>query len=295
MELLLANRASIDARRTVEDQLRELGERMGFDFMLISAPNGVPLAGVVRQVVPKTQKGQLVPLDPSVLERGNSGFRVIDGRTFQVASVPIDMNDENIGQLSVGEFFDFSDLTTLVVLVHNGKVLESNIPGVSDRDLEITIVMPGAAGVRPSNQRSNWISLPMESYADGFTLLSLDNVDLATAPIQLRLHKLFLELAIACFLVASLCSLGSSNSIVEPIAAVVSRLRNAVKTGKLSELEPQPSSILEIQELAEIYNRAAISVRASGERLHLLIFNLSADWPMPLTRAISTLPAIAGA
>ena len=35
----------------------------------------------------------------------------------------------------------------------------------------------------------------------------------------------------------------------------------------LENLEPQLSSIVEIQELAEIYNRAAISVRASGERL----------------------------
>lgn len=268
MELLLANRASADARSTVEDQLRELGERMGFDFMLISGPNGAPLAGVVRQNASKTQKGQLVPLDASDLEPGNSGFRVIDGRTFQVASVPIDLNDENLGQLSVGEFFDFSDLTTPVVLVHNGKVLESNIPGVSGRDLELGLARCQAqqeCDVRING--TNWISLPMESYADGFTLVSLDNVDLATAPIQLRLHKLFLELAIACFLVALLCSLGSSNSIVEPIAAVVSRLRNAAKTGKLGELGPQTSSILEIQELAEIYNRAAISVHAAGERL----------------------------
>ena len=30
------------ARRTVEDQLRELGEQMGFDFMLVSATDGSP-------------------------------------------------------------------------------------------------------------------------------------------------------------------------------------------------------------------------------------------------------------
>jgi HD-GYP domain-containing protein (c-di-GMP phosphodiesterase class II) len=54
---------------------------------------------------------------------------------------------------------------------------------------------------------------------------------------------------------------------VKPIAVVVSHLRNAVRTGKLSELESQSSSILEIQELAEIYNRAAFSVRAAGEHL----------------------------
>lgn len=270
MELLNAHEKNADARGTVEDQLRELGERMGFDFMLISAPNGAPLAGVVRQGASKTQKGQLVPLDASTLARGNSGFRVIDGHTFQVASVPIDLNDENIGQLSVGEFFDFTDLTMPVVLAYDGNVLESNIPSVSNRELEIAL--SGCHAQQECDLRikgTNWISLPMESYTGGFTLLSLENVDLATAPIQLRLHKLFLELAIACFLVALLCSLGSSNSIVEPIAAVVSRLRNAAKTGKLGELEPQSSPIMEIQELAEIYNRAAVSVRSAGERLEL--------------------------
>ncbi len=41
--------------------------------------------------------------------------------------------------LSVGEFFDFSDLSTLVVLVHDGKVIESNIPNVSSQELGSSI------------------------------------------------------------------------------------------------------------------------------------------------------------
>jgi HD-GYP domain-containing protein (c-di-GMP phosphodiesterase class II) len=268
MELLLSNPRSVDARSTVEDQLRELGERMGFDFMLVAAPDGTPLAGVARLPASNAQSGQLVPLDAPALERSNSGFRVLGGRTFQVASVPMDENDENIGMLSVGEFFDFSGLTTKVVLEHDGKVLESNIADVSNQSLESALVTCRAqqeCDLRLNG--TNWISLPMETYSGGYKLLSLENVDEATAPIQSRLHKLFLELAIACVLVALLCGLGSSNSIVEPIAAVVARLRNAVCTGKLGELEPQSSPIFEIQELAEIYNRAAISVRSAGEQL----------------------------
>ena len=268
MQLLLANPQSEGARRTVEDQLRELGERMGFDFMLISAPNGAPLAGVARQDASKSRKGQLVPLVPASLDRGNTGFLLLNGRTFQVASVPVDENDENIGVLSVGEFFDFSDLSTLVVLVHDGKVIESNIPHVSSQELEDALTTCKAQSECDLKlQGKNWISLPMESYGGGYTLLSFENVDEATAPIQLKLRTLFIELAIACVLVAFLCSVGSSNSIVNPIAAVVSHLRNAARTGKLRELEPQSSTIVEIQELAEIYNRAAISVRAAGERL----------------------------
>lgn len=269
MQLLLANPHSETARRTVEDQLRELGEHMGFDFMLISAPGGSPLAGVVRYAAAHTDThGQLIPLDLSLLDRNHAGFLLLAGRSFQVASVPVDENDENIGALSVGEYFDFSDLTTQVALVHNGKVIDSNIPNVPIDALERALAgcnEPSECDLRL--QGANWISLPMESYGDGFRLLSFENVDEATAPIQSRLHKLFLTLAFVCVLVAFLCSVGSSSSIVKPIAAVVDHLRNAVGTGKLPELEGQTSSIREIQELAEIYNRAAVSVRAAGENL----------------------------
>ena len=269
MQLLLDNRHSEGARRTVEDQLRELGEHMGFDFMLVSAPDGSPLAGVVREAASSSDRhGQLVPFDLSVLERNHSGFLLLHGSTFQVASVPVDENDENIGSLSVGEQFDFSDLTTQVALVHKGKVINSNLQSISSNELEHALAgcrEPSECDLRLQNM--NWISLPMESYGSGFLLLSFKNVDEATAPIQSRLHKLFLTLAFVCVLVAFLCSVGSSSSIVRPIAAVVAHLRNAVGTGKLPELEGPTSSIREIQELAEIYNRAAVSVRAAGENL----------------------------
>ena len=268
IELLITYPDSAAARRTVEDQLREMGEHMGFDFMLVSAPNGTPLAGVARRASKNGQNGQLIPLNISRLDRDISGFLLLDGRIFQVASVPVDVNEENIGLLAVGEFFDFSDVTTQVVLVHNGTVVESNIPNISPHDLQSSL-----AACKPQSEcdlrlnNTNWISLPMDSYGNGYTLLSLDNVDLATRPIQTKLQKIFLELAAASVLIALLCSLGSSSSIVNPIAAVVAHLRNAVRTGKLREIESQPSSIVEIQELAEIYNQAALSVRSAGERL----------------------------
>lgn len=268
VELLQSNPNSLDARRTVEDQLRELGERMGFDFMLVTAPDGRPLAGVARQGLPKGHAGQLVPLDPAHLDRTRSGFLLLEGSIFQVGSVPIDVNDENIGSLSVGEFFDFSDLSTQVVLVHNGTVIQSNIPNISWRELERALRSCGAQSECDLRLHgTNWISLPMETYGSGYTLLSLENIDLATRPIQSRLQTLFLELASVSVLIALLCSIGSSRSIVNPIAAVVSHLRNAVRTGRLGEIDSQPSAIIEIQELAEIYNQAAISVRSSGERL----------------------------
>lgn len=269
MVLLMTHRENEEARLTVEDQLRELGERMGFDLMLVAAPDGTTLVGVVRESKGKAEtRGQLVPLNVAHFDRGSGGFLFLNGRSFQVASVPVDVDDANIGNLSVGEFFDFSDLTTPMALVHDNRVIQSNIPGVSTAEMEGALSRckeQAECDLRMGG--TNWISLPMESYGGGYALLSLENVDEATAPIQSRLHRLFLTLAVVCVFVALLSSIGSSSSIVQPIAAVVALLRNAAGTGKLSELNTQPSSILEIQELAEIYNRAAVSVRAAGENL----------------------------
>jgi HD-GYP domain-containing protein (c-di-GMP phosphodiesterase class II) len=269
MQLLLTHPHNVEAHNTLEDQLRELGEHMGFDFMLISAPNGAPLAGVFRQAAPNAQApGELIPLDLSLLERNHSQLRLLAGRTLQVASVPVDVGDENLGILSVGEYFDFSDFTTQVALLHNGKVINADLAHVPSDELEHALAgCKDSSGCDLRLQGTNWISLPIGSYGDGFLLLSFENVDAATAPIQSRLNRLFLTLALVCVLVAFACSLGSSSSIVRPIAAVVDHLRDAVRTGKLVELEGQPSSILEIQQLAEIYNRAAVSVRTSGENL----------------------------
>jgi hypothetical protein len=52
VQLLLQYPASKEARRTVEEQLRDLCERMGFDLLMVSGPaatgDGAPLASVSR-------------------------------------------------------------------------------------------------------------------------------------------------------------------------------------------------------------------------------------------------------
>lgn len=269
MELLVSTNEKESARRTVEDQLHELGEHMGFDFLLISGLHGEPLAGVVRQAADDVHgQSRLIPLETAGLERSRSELLDFRGRTFQVASVPVDLGDENLGSLSVGEYFDLSEFTTPAVLMHNGKVIQSNITATPFEQLN--------AALAACNDRSecdlrlngaNWISLPVQSYGGGYLLRSLENVDKAAAPVQTRLHNLFLTLTVVCLLLAFICSVVSSRSIVKPIAALVEHLRNAVRTGVLPEFEGQPSSILEIRELAENYNRAALSVKTAGENL----------------------------
>lgn len=264
IELLLSNPHSAAARRTVEDQLRELGEHMGFDFLVVSAPDGAPLAGVVRE----NAAGQLVPVEVPPHQQNGSGLLMLDGHTIQVASVAIDQDNGNLGSLSVGEYFTFSQLTAPAVLIHDGNAIASNIPNLPLGNLTVALAGCGSRAECDFRLRGvNWISAPMQSWSGGYSLRSLANVDAATAPIQTRLHNLFLSLALICVSIVFLSSILSARSIVEPIAAVVSHLRKAAHTGVLAEFEGRPSRIEEIRELAEIYNHAAAAVRAAGENL----------------------------
>jgi hypothetical protein len=267
IQLLLSNPNNPAARRTLEDQLRELGEDMGFDFFLVSAPNGAPLAGVVRDLS-AARGNQLVPLDTTRLVPVRAGLLILDGRPLEIASVAIDEADENLGSLSIGEYFSFSGLAVPAVLLRNGRVITSNIPDVPPALL--TASLAGCASRSECDLRirgAAWLSAPLQSWSGGYLLRSLANVDAAMAPMQVSLRRVFLSLALVCAVVVLLSSFLSARSIVEPISAMVSHLQKAASTGVLAPFEGAPSPILEVRKLAHIYNHAAASVSAYGEKL----------------------------
>ena len=105
--------------------MRELCERMGFDFLVVSDPAGIPLAAVIRT------GGQVTPIDAAPRRTAPKGLLTLGGKVYQIASVPIDQADENLGRLSVGDRFDFSEFTTPAVLLRDGQSVKSNLPGIS--------------------------------------------------------------------------------------------------------------------------------------------------------------------
>ena len=262
VRLLSSEGNSPAARSTVEDQLRELGEHMGLDFLLVSGPDGRPRAAVIRRA------GGLVPVNPAGLEPMNKGFALLDGRTFELGSVALDENEENLGTLSVGVDFDFSEFTTPAVLLRKGKAVEWNVANVSAAELNAAMGRCGFRGECDLRMRgANWISMPVETeLGDGFELRTLQNVDAATAPLAAVLHRMFMGVALASVLVAFVCGLASSLSIVKPIASMVEHLRESAKTGTLLP-NAEHSKVVEIRELIENYNGAAFAVREARENL----------------------------
>ena len=265
LQLLLSEPRSGAARLTVEDQLREICNLLRFDFLLVSNSDGAALAGVMRI------GDQLVAMDVAKVRPPQRGFVTVGSRAYQVASTPIDQGDENLGVLSVGEHFDFSEFSTPAVLARDGEVLESSIPGVPVG--EVAAALRGCKPRAECEMRlggETYISLPMESiyFGDGYVLRSLQSVDFASGPVQAILRNVFLIAGIGALLAAMILSVLSSRSIVRPIAKVVSHLRQSEKTGLLPEFEAKLTPVYEIRELAESFNRAASAIREAREGLH---------------------------
>lgn len=268
LQLLMTERTSPEARLTVEDQLREMCQSMGFDYLLASDADGGPLAGVMRianEQVVSIDVAHVRPLPPQ------KGFWATGELAYQIASTPVNQGDENLGTLSVGEYFDFSEFSTPAVLARGGKVLKSSIPGVESHDIEIALAgcKEGAeCEVRIGGEA--YLSLPMNSiyFGEGYAFRSLQSVDSASRPVQALLQNVFFIAGLGALAVAMLLSVLSSRSIVRPIAGVVSHLRESAKTGLLPEFHTKVPPIQEIRELTDSFNRAAASIREAHDHLH---------------------------
>jgi putative nucleotidyltransferase with HDIG domain len=271
LQLLLSYRTSAAARHTVEDQLRELCEQMGFDLLMVSDAGGTPLAGVLRGA----GSGPVVSMDASHAQVPRRGLMMLGKRIFQVASVPMDQGEENLGEMSIGERFEFSDFSTPAVLLRHNKVLQSSIPGLSSAEAEAAL--RGCSGQTECDVKlggATYISLPLQSisFGDGYILRSLQNIDSASGPVQSVLNSIFLTALIGALLAAVVFSLVSARSIVKPIEGLIANLRDSESTGLLTEVKGDLSPIREIRDLESSFNRGACAIaegRASLQRAYV--------------------------
>lgn len=265
LQLALAERKSSAARLTLERQLRDICNTLGFDLLLVSDPEGAPLAGVMRI------GERLASLDMGWMQPPQRGLWTVEERAYQVTSIPVDQADQNLSTLSLGEHFDFSDFPTPAVLTHHGKVLKSSIPGIPLP--EVGSALRGCreqaeCEVRLRNE--TYLSLPLESiyFGDGYLLRSLQSVDSASGPVQAILRHVFLIAGLGALLAAFLLSVLSSRSIGRPIASVVSHLRESERTGLLPEFHAHLASTQEMRELSESFNGAAAAIREARRSLY---------------------------
>src|SRR5581483_731568 len=77
MQLMADESGSEEARRTLEDQLREICQTLGFDFLIVSNSENVPLAAVLNS------NGQLRAMDVTQVRPPERGFFSLGANTYR--------------------------------------------------------------------------------------------------------------------------------------------------------------------------------------------------------------------
>ncbi len=263
--LATESRAPEAARRTVEDQLSEICDTMGFDFLAVSGPAGEPLAGVIRRA-----QG-FSALDVKALHVPPKGFFAAQNGIFRVTSVGIAQGEESTGTLAVGERFDLAGIAVPAVLLRGGGVVGSTANVAESQDLAARLRQcPESAECEVRIGAETYLSVPLDSgneQSDGFELRSLRSLDAASAPVQTMLRNVFLIVGVLALLGALALGVFTAQSIVQPLAAVVARLRESGETGVLPEFPADQRGVREIRELTNSFNQAAASIREGRGRL----------------------------
>jgi putative nucleotidyltransferase with HDIG domain len=253
------------ARRTVEDQLSEICDTMGFDFLAVSNASGEPLAGVIRR-----NEG-FAPVNIEQLQLPARGFLSMQDRIFRVTSVAIAQGQEKVGSLAVGERFDLAEVAMPAVLLRGQFVTAATAPGIDNSQVEAALrnCLPQAeCEVRIAGE--NFLSVPLDfsqAPREEFSLRSLRSLDASSAPLQAALRDVFLSAGLTAFLGAFAIAIFSSRSIVQPLAKVVARLRDSATTGVLPEFSARQRGVHEIRELTDSFNHAAASIQEGRDRL----------------------------
>ena len=264
--LATERRAPEAARRTVEDQLSEICDTMGFDFLAVSSPTGQPLAGIIRG------DGGFAPVSLDRLKLPAGGFFSMQDRTFRVTTVSIAQGQESLGNLAVGERFDLAEVAMPAVLLRGQSVMAATAPGLSPVQLESALQKcKPQAECEVEIAGETYLSMPLDTSNgvsnDGITLRSLRSLDAAAAPVQATLRDVFLTAGLTAFIAAFCVAAWSSRSIVRPLAAVVARLRESERTGELPEFPADQRGVREIRELTDSFNHAAASIREGRDQL----------------------------
>ncbi len=260
--------AQDQARNTVQDQLSEICDSLGFDFIMVSSVHGEPLAAVLRNA------GGFTPIKFFHAQPPEQGFFSADNRLYEVTSVPVQEAGAQVATLTVGGLFDISRFGVPAVLLRNGSVMATQMRDLAPGQIEKALAACGAGReCEPRIQNQTYLSLPLgltaAAGADSYVLRSLQNVDAASAPLQAVLRKLFLVAGLAALAAMLGISALSSRAIARPLAEVAAQLRSSAMTGNLPEFPETQGGVHELQDLTRGFNYAAKAVREGRERLTL--------------------------
>ncbi len=259
-------------RQAIEDQLRELGRHLDYDFLLAADSQGAPIGGIVAQ--DGRQDEWKVSFDALSVALDSSPFINVQGTPYETTTVPVGLGAEKLGSLMAGRKFDLSALSHLgeVALVGDHKVLLGTFPAGMVEEVERELQTQCARNEDECEIKiggETYLALPvnLSNWEGAYQLLSFQSIDAAKSEFTSGFQMVFLWIGLGGVLVVLLFSKMGSRSISKPLTDLVERLRASERAGRLNSNLTTRSPATEVNVLARAFNRAAGAVRESQEKL----------------------------
>jgi len=256
-----------EIRRTIEAQLREMHDLVGYDLLAITDWKGRTLAavGFDGNKAGSTEKIPAMPSQPSLLE--------IDGSPYELSSIPISIGGEQTGDLKFGSKFDLSryHLGGDTALLHDGRILRANIPQAVWPTLEAELRGCPSANADCEIRRNGetFLVLPVRESRLGpsYRLVELRSLDAAVREFTAGWIGILGRVGAGGVLVALLCTFATSRSVSKPLRKLVTQLQLAERIRQFPENINTGQAVGELQLLAETFNRVAAAERKTRDEL----------------------------
>jgi signal transduction histidine kinase len=245
-----------EIRRTIEAQLRELHGLVGYDLLAVTDWKGQTLASV------EYDKAQDVALPYQ------------GAVPYEMTSTPIVVGGEQMGELRLGARFDISRYRSGgdVVLLHDGRVIESSLPRAGWTALEKELRAGCPEPLRECEIRRDgetFLVLPVHGarLGAGFELIALRSLDAAVRDFTSGWVGILAKVGFCGVLLALLFTLATSRSVTKPLRELVSQLQRGERERQFPERINAGHAAGELRVLAESFNRAAAAERRARAEL----------------------------
>jgi signal transduction histidine kinase/ActR/RegA family two-component response regulator len=258
-----------EALKTVADQLDELSQVVECDFLALRDSDGQMLAAV------GTHKGgPALKLNDFPAEERGAGYMFVQGIPYEVTSAPINMGGQFLGELTLGRKFELGalNLADHAGLVRDGRLVLSTFP----REESVNVAQEFASHCKKlgaecqiKGGNTTYLVFPSSGavFQDSSKLVYFQSIDARVDVVMAGFKGVLAGIGTLGVLCAMVISWFGSRSVSRPLANLVGRLKGSERSGQLPSDFDNRSSVLEVNLLADAFNRTAEVLRNASDEL----------------------------
>jgi len=266
-EPAVTNENVAEIRGTIEAQLREIHDLVGYDLLAVTDWRGETVAALT------FSNGTAQPLDRLNALTSKPSLANVNGVLYELTLAPITAGDGEIGQLRLGSKFDLNryHLTGDTALTYRGRVISATLPASQwvalDRELAQSCrALQNECQVR-QNEETLLVLPSHEALGDDYRLLTLISLDRGVREFTAGWASVLLKIGVCGVLLALICMLATSRSVSKPLSDLAAQLERGEREKQFPEKITAGEAVAELQLLADSFNRVAAAERQTRAEL----------------------------